>query len=226
MQLNLPLATGCYTTAYLTGCAMFVYMAKRRKLATRGIYTIATAGLIGGLVTANLTQRMTTGVSGKTILGAIVGGWLSVTVAKRVIGLRRPTGDLFAVAICAGEAVGRWGCFYGGCCYGKPSTVLWAVWQHDAYRHPTQIYLSLASLAILLVLILHDKRAPSENSLFYLQGLLYCLARFVIEFYREGKSLFWNLTLAQVVCIIGIIVFSYLLHRCSSKQGVTLDTVS
>jgi hypothetical protein len=121
------------------------------------------------------------------VLGAIAGGYLSVVLYKRHLGIERPTGDLFAVALCAGEAIGRWGCFFGGCCYGKPSHAAWAVWQHGAWRHPTQIYLSLASLLILGCLLLLERTDPRENALFYFQGLLYCVSRFVIEFFRATR---------------------------------------
>jgi phosphatidylglycerol---prolipoprotein diacylglyceryl transferase len=197
-----------YACGYLVGLAAFVWMAKRRGMATTGVLLTAGVGLLGGLIGANLAQWLTTGTPGKSVLGALIGGYLAVFLFKKTIGLRRPTGDLFAVAICAGEAVGRWGCFFGGCCYGKPTEVAWAVWQHDALRHPTQIYLSLASLAILLPLLWWEYHSPPENFLFCIQGMLYCIARFVIEFYRETPSASNALTVAQWACLFGFVFFA------------------
>ena len=114
------LSSGCYALGYLTGLAAFVLMARRRQLATAGIMSV---GLIGGLAGANLAQWLFGGAAGKTVLGGIAGGYLTIILYKRYLGLRRPTGDLFAVAISAGEAVERWGCFFGGCCYGKACAV-------------------------------------------------------------------------------------------------------
>lgn len=171
----MTLSAGCYAAGYLTGLAAFAWMARRRGLATEGIFALLVAGIIGGLLCANVAQWLTTGTAGKTVLGGIAGGYLAVALAKRWLGIRRPTGDLFAVAICAGEAVGRWGCFFGGCCYGKPTGIAWAVWQHGAYRHPTQLYLSLSCLLILIVLILLEARRNQplpENALFCAQGSL------------------------------------------------------
>ena len=37
------------------------------------------------------------------------------------------SGDLFAPGIALGYMVGRLGCLMAGCCYGKPTTVAWAV---------------------------------------------------------------------------------------------------
>lgn len=215
------------------GLAAFVWMARRRRMANEDTFALLTAGLIGGLLCANLVQLLVTNAAGKTVLGGIAGGYLFVLLAKRLLGINRPTGDLFAVAICAGEAVGRWGCFFGGCCYGKPTTAAWAVWQHNAFRHPAQLYLSLANLLILLILVFLQRwsedrskrisgiRLP-ENTLFCVQGALYCVARFLIEFWRftPDRGL---LTSAQWACIAGCVFFCvYLVRILRPVSSVTI----
>lgn len=210
----MTLSALCYTLGYLTGLIAFWLMARRRRLATQGVFQLLAAGLIGGLVFANLAQWIFAGTAGKTVLGAIAGGYLCVALYKRRLGIRRPLGDLFAIALTAGEAVGRWGCFFGGCCYGRICTHLpWAVWQHDAWRHPTQAYLSLASLAILLILLAVERLRPPENTLFFLQGLLYCVARFLIEFLRDSPRLLGHLSSAQWACLFGGLFFAVQLTR-------------
>jgi phosphatidylglycerol:prolipoprotein diacylglycerol transferase len=223
------LSAFCYGCGYLVGLLAFIWLARRRRLATSGVLTLAMVGLIGGLVGANLVQWLATGEAGKTVLGAIAGGYLAVVVAKRLIGLRRPLGDLFAVAICAGEAVGRWGCFFGGCCYGKPTHLPWAVWQHGAYRHPTQVYLSLASALILVLLLRYERASPPENALFYLQGALYCAARFGIEFWRVAPPGPAGLTLARWACLAGGAFFATRLALLRAKgisKGISHEALS
>ena len=214
----MTLSAGCYALGYLTGLAAFVFMARRRNLATAGMMAVMGAGLLGGLVGANLVQwtaahSLGGGAAGKTVLGGIAGGYGCIVLYKRHLGITRPTGDLFAVAISAGEAVGRWGCFFGGCCYGKVCALPWAVQQHGELRHPTQLYLSGANALILLALWRYDKTHPPENALFYLQGVLYCLARFTIEFFRAGPPPVWGLTVAQWACIAGLLFFAVQLRR-------------
>ena len=210
-----------YGLGYLVGAAAFAAMAWRRRLWTEGVGYVCLIGLMGGLIAANITQFLAAGNAGKTVLGGVAGGYLAVHLGKRIIGLRRPTGDLFAVALVAGEAVGRWGCYFGGCCYGKPAPDLpFAVFQHDALRHPAQIYLSVACAAILAVLLYVEFRRPlPENGLFYLQGVLYSAARFVVEFYREGHAAFLGLTLAQLLCLIAFAFFGYRLMTLSQLTG-------
>lgn len=52
----MTLSAICYALGYLTGLAAFVLMARRRNLATAGIMAIMGAGLLGGLLGANLAQ--------------------------------------------------------------------------------------------------------------------------------------------------------------------------
>src|SRR5271165_911757 len=213
------LSATCYALGYLAGLAAFGYMARRRGIATSGIWMLMSAGLVGGLAGANLTQLIVTGSPGKTLLGGVVCGYLAVVLLKRYLGIVRPTGDLFAMALAAGEAIGRWGCFFGQCCYGKIASHLpWAVYEHGAYRHPTQAYLALAATGVFIVLWqLHEKPLP-ENALFYLQGMLLCTTRFGIEFFREGPVMLAGLTLAQLACIAGLAFFGYKMIELVSKE--------
>ena len=131
------LAAPIYALAYGVAALVFWWMARRRGMVNDSIARVMGAGLIGGLLGANLLQLVATGLPGKTIEGGIVGGWLAVVWVKRRFGIERPTGDLFALAIPAGEAIGRIACFVGGCCYGKAANVAWAVQEHGELRHPT-----------------------------------------------------------------------------------------
>jgi len=214
----MTLASFCYLLGYLTGLAAFALLARRRGLATEGIMAVAGAGLIGGLLGASLGQWVCAHVfhevaAGKSVLGGLAGGYLVVVLYKRHLGIQRPTGDLFAVALTAGEAVGRWGCFFAGCCYGTVTTVPWAVSEHGQMRHPAQIYSSAANVLILAVLLGVEKTRPPENTLFYLQGTLFCVSRFTIEFFRTGPPPVAGLTLAQWACAAGFVFFAVKLTR-------------
>ena len=53
----------------------------------------------------------------------------------------------FALPLALALAVGRWGCFFNGCCYGTPTTCRGACDFGDGVpRHPTQVYESLFHL--------------------------------------------------------------------------------
>jgi prolipoprotein diacylglyceryltransferase len=92
------------------------------------------------------------------------------------------------------------------------ATVPWAVEDHGAFRHPTQLYSSFAAACTLAVLLALDRRGRlPENALFALQGALLCATRFVIEFYREPGATLGPLTVAQIACIGGFAFFATML---------------
>jgi phosphatidylglycerol:prolipoprotein diacylglycerol transferase len=51
--------------------------------------------------------------------------------------------DTTGPALLVGMAVGRWGCLFGGCCTGRPTTSKWGVWSSDrrvgVKRIPVQV---------------------------------------------------------------------------------------
>jgi phosphatidylglycerol:prolipoprotein diacylglycerol transferase len=213
--------------AYAVGIAAFAIMARRRGIATDGIAVLASAGLLGGALGAQVLQSALGGIPGKSLLGGVAAGYVAGVYAKRRLGIRRPTGDLFAVALAAGEAVGRLGCFFAGCCYGKVTTVAWAVYDHGAWRHPTQLYSALAAAATLGVLVVVERRrALPENGLFYVQGVLLCTSRFAIDFVRDVPVVIAGLTTAQLACAAGVTFFGWRLIRLMRPErrfaGITL----
>jgi phosphatidylglycerol:prolipoprotein diacylglycerol transferase len=107
------------------------------------------------------------------------------------------TTDVFAPGIALGHVTGRLGCFAAGCCYGKQTTVPWAVTFTNAAAatnvgtplgiplHPTQLYEAGAELLILGVLIFAERRGKRfAGRTFWAYMFLYAVSRFAIEFYR------------------------------------------
>ncbi len=143
------------------------------------------------------------------------------------------TADVLAPAVVLGQAVGRLGCFAAGCCHGRPADVPWAVTFRDEYAarvvgtpldvplHPTQLYESLACLAIfgILIAVAARKRFHGQVALSYV--VLYAVARFVIEFYRgdpaRGTVFGGVLSTSQFIAILMVLaaalVFPYGLKR-------------
>jgi len=63
--------------------------------------------------------------TGKSITGALLGGYAAVEIAKRLLKYNGVTGDWFAIIVPAGVMIGRIGCMINGCCLGKVCTASW-----------------------------------------------------------------------------------------------------
>src|SRR4030043_1413495 len=94
-------------------------------------------------------------------------------VKKNGLGIWR-TADVFAPSIAIGHALGRLGCFFAGCCYGKTAEALpWAVRftyseslaQIGIPLHPTQLYESAGEFINFLILIALRKNKAFKGQL-------------------------------------------------------------
>jgi phosphatidylglycerol:prolipoprotein diacylglycerol transferase len=102
------------------------------------------------------------------------------------------TSDILAPPIAFGQFVGRIGCFFAGCCYGRACSLPWAVtFTHPESLapkgiplHPTQLYSSLNGLFMFVVLIGLRRVKAFEGQVFWAYVLLYGVTRSIIEFFR------------------------------------------
>src|SRR5713101_47491 len=201
--------------AYLLGLKMAMVRAKARGLDSArvldlGIYIIISA-LIGAKLLLLVTdfqsfkndprELLTLARSGGVFYGGLI---LAVTVALwyiQRIGLPLwTTCDVFAPGIALGHVIGRFGCLFAGCCYGKPTSEPWGITFTDPFAaanvgtplgtplHPTQLYEAGAELLILIVLLVTERKGkPFAGRTFWLYMLLYAVSRFIIEFYRGDE---------------------------------------
>src|SRR4029079_1900825 len=201
--------------AYLGGLQLAMMRGRKRGLdQTRvldlGIYIIISA-LIGAKLLLLVTDFRSFADNPRALLdllrsGGVFYGGLIVAVIVALWYIRRiglplwTTCDVFAPGIALGHVVGRFGCFFAGCCYGKPTTVPWAITFTSPAAaanvgtplniplHPTQLYEAGAELLILIVLLITERRSrPFAGRTFWLYILLYAFSRFIIEFYRGDE---------------------------------------
>lgn len=145
---------------------------------------------------------------GLIFYGGFLGGAIAILLYLRLKNL--PIGDfadVVAPSLAIGSAVGRLGCFFNGCCYGKPATIPWAIHFFDANRHPTQIYEFLMNLSIFGILWFARKKITRSGFLFLTYLMLYSIARFCVEFLRVTIPVAFRLSGSQIISII-IFVFA------------------
>lgn len=127
------------------------------------------------------------GIRGMSYHGAIVGFLLGTWFFSRknrmsIWGLL----DLVALSVPVGYIFGRIGNFLNQELVGRPTDVAWGIYVDGILRHPSQIYEAiLEGLVIFILLFCYRHRKKFEGELLALYGLLYSLARFSAEFFRE-----------------------------------------
>jgi phosphatidylglycerol---prolipoprotein diacylglyceryl transferase len=154
-------------------------------------------------------------LEGKTVVGGLLGGLIAVEWTKRRLGVTRNTGDLFAIPLTVGIAVGRIGCFLTGLddnTFGLPATLPWAIDFGDGIpRHPTQLYEIGFLLAVQLpTLVWLKRRLPRDGDLFKAFMVGYLGFRLGLEFLKPGEPV-QGLTVIQWACFATLVWYARLL---------------
>jgi phosphatidylglycerol:prolipoprotein diacylglycerol transferase len=203
--------------AYLLGLKFAMMRAKARGLDSVRVLDLGIYIIISALIGANPRELLTLARSGGVFYGGLI---VAVVVALWYI--RRAglplwtTCDVFAPGIALGHAVGRFGCFFAGCCYGKPTTLPWGIVFKDPFAaanvgtplgvhlHPTQLYEAGAELLILGLLLATEKKGkPFAGRTFWLYILLYAISRFAIEFFRgDERGMVGMFSTSQFISIL------------------------
>lgn len=132
---------------------------------------------------------------GLTLYGGIIAGTaVGLWMAKRQGLPIWRVADALAPSIAIGTAFGRVGCFLNGCCYGRPTHLPWGVvYPPETFPalefgetpiHPSQLYFSLASLALFAVLWALRKRTRVAGELFWGCVVAYALMRIPLDLTR------------------------------------------
>jgi phosphatidylglycerol---prolipoprotein diacylglyceryl transferase len=217
--------------AYLLGLKFAMTRAKARGLDSvrvldLGIYIIISA-LVGAKLLLLITDFRTFRANPGELLtlarsGGVFYGGLILAVIVALVYIRRAglplwtTCDVFAPGIALGHVVGRFGCFFAGCCYGRPTSVPWAVTFTDPFAaanvgtplgvhlHPTQLYEAGAEFLILMLLLVVERKGkPFAGRTFWLYILLYAISRFIIEFFRgDERGAIGLLSTSQFISVV------------------------
>lgn len=156
-----------------------------------------------------------------TFIGGFIGGaifFLAVYfILRKKLGIKLPHAlPIIPCAITVGHAFGRIGCFFAGCCYGKPTDSVFGVKFPNVGEtvHPTQLYEAaflFVLFAVLSFFVLKKMKICRYNLEIYL--VAYGVARFVIEFFRgdDRGSVGLSLSPSQMTSILLIVAGALLL---------------
>ena len=240
--------------AYLLGLRLAMSRAKTRGLDPNRALDLGIAIIVSALVGAKLLlvivdfDRFRTNpaeIFSIVRAGGVFYGGLIAAVAVAFWYMRRhrmplwTTCDVFAPGIALGHAVGRLGCLMAGCCYGRPTSVPWAITFTNPEAaanvgtplgvplHPTQLYESAAELLILVFLLVTEKKGKRfEGRTFWSYMILYGISRFVIEFFRgdDRGVVFGTISTSQFISLVlvpaAVAMLIYLSRRTTAPLPV------
>ncbi len=202
------------------------------------------AGMLGAVALAGWTSEMPLRnplefpifwqIGPKASYGGLLAGTFAAAVTARLRGLPVTRFlDTAAIAVAFGIAIGRIGCFLGGCCWGHPTNSFLGVRFPDGHNamsilpegatgvHATQLYLAAAAFVTGIVLLQVRRRGAAPGVRFRLFVALYATGILGIEFLRNdpgrwfmgGMSHSQWISLALIVCLGVFHVFRRLRPR-------------
>ncbi len=175
---------------------------------------------LGSRLLAALEDPTHFSLAGKTIVGGLLGGLIGVELMKKSQGISESTGDLFAIPLAVGTAVGRIGCFLAGMedqTYGLPTSLPWG---HDfgdgLFRHPTQLY--EVAFCLVLATMLAFFRIPQSGDRFKLFIVAYMAWRLLIDLLKPGLA-FVGLTAIQWAALTCLVYYARDIRRWVTRDG-------
>ncbi len=154
------------------------------------------------------------------ILGGLAGGFMFCR--KKHLDFAK-LADSVALGLALGFAIGRLGCFFAGCCFGKPTLMPWGVTFNHPLAvarplgeslHPAQLYFFLAEMVIFTGLLYKRTRKTFNGQILLLYLCLASAARLLLNPFRGDSQT------ALFVLPFLIFIFSLLQYfNLKTKQG-------
>jgi phosphatidylglycerol:prolipoprotein diacylglycerol transferase len=180
-------------------------------------------------------------LGGKTIVGALLFGLVAVEAMKRYIGLDRSTGDLYAIPLALGIAIGRMGCFLTGLAddtYGIPTRLPWGIDFGDGIRrHPPQLYEIVFLIGIIPMLYHILRSIPASGAsnappsagfragdAFKFFMVAYLSFRLLCDFIKPYPQVFLGLGTIQWACVLCLLYYSRDIRRWLGRPRIAVDS--
>lgn len=222
-----------------------MYRAKKEGLSTDVISDLVYCAVIGGLLGTRILYYITVlpqilenpsilwnFSEGYVVYGGVIGGVLAGYIycrRKKVSFLQYF--DLVMPQVAMAQGVGRIGCFFAGCCYGKetdlPIGITYTI-SKFAPNHvslmPTQLISSFGDFCIFGLLLLYQKKhGKKDGTVGAMYLLLYSTGRFFIEFLRnDSRGKVGVLSTSQFIAV-GTFVLGLVWFLVFSRKGKEPD---
>lgn len=168
----------------------------------------------------SLPSFFDTRAGGLAIHGVLIGGALAALLYSKV--KQAPFLDLLdivAPSVALGQAIGRIGCLFSGCCYGIETSGTWGVRSRfvPGLRHPYPLYESVLDLALFFALLYLSSRVRAKGGLFLIYSGGYSLIRFLLEFFRDNDDYFAGLSFGQWFSLLAAVASALVFWHLRKK---------
>jgi phosphatidylglycerol:prolipoprotein diacylglycerol transferase len=124
--------------------------------------------------------------AGTAVQGGIIGGLAAAWLYSKVRGISvLRLADTLSPGGALAQGVARIGCFLGGCCFGKVSSIFSGL---GLDRQPVQLYETALDAALAVFLYRRLKGGASDGRVFLAYVAGYSAIRFLLQFLRDDDS--------------------------------------
>ena len=196
----------------------------QKHLLLGSVGTVSLVSISVGIISAKtwyvVSYRRERLIAGWCIQGFITGAILTATIL--LVLLKVPVGtflDVTVPGLLIAMAVGRVGCFFAGCCGGRPTASHWGVWASDqrvgVRRTPTQLLeLTLALILGVTTLLVVLSHGPANGAVFVVGLAAYTLVRQgILSLRTEPRKTTWGGSITAAFSAIILIVAVFFLLR-------------
>lgn len=207
--LGIPAYSFFVTLGIVVGVMYYLIDAKKRNASNEGAIIIVASGIIFGMIGSKIPllfegKTLLQVLTGKSIVGGLIGGMLGVIFVKKLLKIKTKMGNVIAPSVALGLAIGRWGCFFNGCCYGVVSS--WGFNFGDGQlRLPTQLLESVFNSVAFVLLHKYKSEVKTAGILFKLYLLSYFVFRFFLEFIRVNPVVWAGFSIYQIISLLGFV---------------------
>lgn len=174
---------------------------------------------------------------GTMFLGVLLGGLIGLVAYLELKKIPLLQGiDVFVPYMPLAGIMGRFGCFFYGCCWGTVCSLPWSITfpkdspayshhvdllllqknaAHSLSVHPSQVYAMIAYLIIFSFLLNYRSSQPTPGRLLWAFLFLYSVKRLILDFFRaDHPAVFLSLNFVQcVACLIILATGVYFAQR-------------
>jgi len=253
-EVRLPVYGMLFATGVLVAWWWFTRRARTLELREELVFNLTFYTLLSGILGAKLLLIAVDAYRGQPIdllgvlrsAGVVIGGLIGGAAAFVVYGRRHglpvlALADAIAAPVALSQAIGRLGCLFAGCCYGKLTNAWWGIrftnpeavgWLPPVggvfpARIPTQLIHAGVDLVLALVLTVlwRRRRGMTPGTIFWWYMLLYAVGRGAVEFLRgdveRGLFLGGAVSTSQILSLLVAALALLLLWRRPGRPRST-----